>query len=267
MRALAFDPSGRLVSGGEDSQVLFWLEGQPVDGWPFESCVSALASQETWLAIALLNGQVELRRALEPVWSSPAGSSVRSLALSSSWLALGLEDGRVRLVALSDLRERPGFRLDGHVTGLTFMRDGALAACSPLHQGVELWRLSEREACGHLRLGKRRCLAALPEGGMLAGGEREVLTWPDGRSYALESPALALSVAGEWLAVGCVNADLRLIHRRSGRLLLGKGHLGEILSVASRDGLIASGSMDTTIRLWTESDFREPGSAGEARAT
>lgn len=245
----------------------FWSQGQSVESWSCEACVSALAIQDDWMGVALLNGQVELRRALELVWSCPTGCSVLSLALSSSWLALGLEDGRVRLVALSELREHPGFRLDGHVTGLTFMHDGALAACSPLHQGIELWRLSEREACGHLRLGRRRCLAALPEIGLLAGGEHEVLTWPDGRSYALGSPALALSVPGEWLAVGCVNADLRLIHRRSGRLLLGEGHQGEILSVASRDGLIASGSMDTTIRLWTEADFREPGPVGEARAT
>ncbi len=267
VRALAFDPSGRLVSGGEDSQVLFWLEGQLVDSWPFEGCISALATQEDWLAVALLNGQVELYRALEPVWSIQASSPVRSLALSSSWLALGLEDGRVRLVALSDRREHPGFRLDGHVTALTFMQDGALAACSPLHQGIELWRLTEREACGHLRLGRRRCLAALPEGGMLAGGEQGVLTWPEGRVYAPGSPALALSVHEDWLAVGCVNADLRLIHRPTGRLLLGEGHQGEILSTAIRDGLIASGSMDTTIRLWTETDFREPGPTGEGKAT
>jgi WD40 repeat protein len=267
VRALAFDSSGRLVSGGEDSQVLFWEEGQLVESWPFQACISALGVEDHWLGIALLNGQVELRRAGELVWSLPAGSPVRSLALSSSWLALGLDDGRVRLVALSDLREQPGFRLDGHVTGLTFMRDGALAASSPLHQGIELWRLSEREACGHLQLGRRRCLAARPEGGLLAGGEHDVRAWPDGPVHLPGSPALAMSVAGEWLAVGCVNADLRLFHRPTGRLLLGEGHRGEILSTAIRDGLIASGSMDTTIRLWTRADFREPGPAEGAKAT
>lgn len=247
--------------------MLLWEEGQLLESWSFESCISALAIRDDWLAVALLSGHVELRRGLESVWSCPGPSPVRSLALGSSFLAMGLEDGRVRLLVLGNLQERPGFRLDGHVTGLAFLRDQTLAACSPLHQGIELWRLSDREACGHLGLGRRRCLAALPEGGFVAGGEQDVVAWPGGQVHRPMSPVLSLGVDDRWLTAGCVNADLRLWQRSSGRLGLGSGHRGEIFSVAVKAGQVASGSVDTTIRIWTEVDFRESERAGAEWAT
>lgn len=242
IRSLEYCGAGHLARGDEDGRVT--VEG--VGRWEYASYVTDLACCGNWLAVALLDGRVELLSSGEPRFGLRNLRGCLSVALSPRWLAAGFEDGQVWLVELASLTDQPGFRLRGHVTGLAFLADGTLAASSPLHDGVQLWRQDEDERSGHLDLGPRRRLVALPEGGLAASREREVMLWPQGSSLTAPRSVRSLAAAPGKLAAGCLDGQVCLWGSEE-RVL--QPHQAEVLALAFGPSVLASGALDGTLVL------------------
>lgn len=242
IRTLQYVGQGSLARGDEDGH----LQVEGMGQWDYGSYVTDLACADNWLAVALLDGRVELLYSGEPRFGLRNLRGCLSVALSPHWLAAGFEDGQVWLTELPSLTPQPGFRLRGHVTGLEFLADGTLAACSPLHDGVQLWRQDGDERSGHLDLGPRRRLAARPEGGLAASREREVALWPEGTRLQAPRAIRSLAAAPGWVAAGCMDGQIALWGAEE-RLL--RPHDAEVLALAFGPSVLASGALDGTLAL------------------
>ncbi len=179
-------------------------------------------------------------------------------------LAGGGTDEVVQLWEVATGKER--VRLSGHMGGveaLAFSPDGSTLACSEESGlGIRLWDV----AAGKEKFGEDghhhpiTAVAVSPDSRTLASASFTICLWDlaSGRKR-LELPghregveAIVFSPDGKVL-VAAADKEIRIWDTATGKMLATlKGHSKEIHSIAfSPDGtLLASGSSDTTVRLW-----------------
>ncbi len=218
-----------------------------------------------------------------------------ALSQDGRLLASGGEDGTVR-VWEPPSGGRLLATLQGHtggIRGVTLSADGGLLASCGWDGTIRLWETHFASLAAHfgspsapsgrllatLRTSGVRRVVLSADGRLLASGSDDgtVRLWesPSGRllttlqGHAGMIHGIALSADGRLLASGSEDGTVRLWDPRSassatqgasGRpLAILRGHTGGIRGVAlSADGrLLASGSFDGTVRLWSLADIRD----------
>jgi WD40 repeat protein len=242
---LAFAPGGRtLVAAIEDRALLMWdvapwRERQLLDGpRPFAG-VLAISDDGARLATIDYNNGVmlwDVSGGRPSACCTGHGGLVASLAFAPDGrtLAIGGADATVRLWDVATGAERGDLRGHAHVVaGMAFAPDGRTLASGDLRGIVRLWDV-----------------AALTE--------RATLKTADDEGFLNEVAALAFSPDGRTLAVTADRA-VQLWDVATARLLASlEGHEKKVICLAySSDGTrLASGSYDTTVRLWDVARYR-----------
>jgi WD40 repeat protein len=287
VNCLVFSPNGRLVaSGGRDGTACLWQvpDGQAskrLEGHSQMVTCLAITPDDQILATGSADSSVQL-------WSLPDGESLRLLpGHDAAVLALAISpDGTILATAGGDstarLWELPGGRalktLVGHrdqeldgVLCLAFNPAGDLLATGGSDGLIKLWSLPSGQCLATLKDHKRDvcCLVFSPDGKLLAsgGGDHCIHVWeaPHGREVAAweahcsEVTQLAFGTGGHWL-VSISNSGLggdqssRLWSIPDGRGLKSlHGHQRAVncLALDSQGTVLASGSADHSVRLWT----------------
>jgi WD40 repeat protein/tRNA A-37 threonylcarbamoyl transferase component Bud32 len=205
--------------------------------------------------------------------AKPPFSPRRSVAFSpdGKWLALASADKTVKVWDLSDnaaLRQSvPSFILSGHtawVYDATFSPDGKRLASASRDNTVKVWDLETRRVI-LTHLGHTQDVLSVrfsPDGCLLASASSDTTArvWDAStgrevcilRGHAQIVRTVAFSPDGARLATGGPDQMLKIWDVATGRPILTlKGHLITVQYVAfSIDGRLASGSYDTTVRLW-----------------
>jgi WD40 repeat protein len=211
----------------------------------------------TRLASGTILGQARLWDVLSGADLTPVGLSYGSdintatLSPDGQLLTLGLFDGTVVLREADTGRDRQEFSGEGAaVMSLTYSRDGTLLAAGGSDGGVRLWDVASGRELQRL--------------GVFATGTIIVQVWsvafsPDAALLATVSTSYDISQGGlRRPFVPDVGATLPMYHVTVWEVATGRpltiltGHLGDVRGLAfSPDGkLLATGSVDGTIRLW-----------------
>ncbi|XP_066579076.1 telomerase protein component 1 isoform X2 [Amia ocellicauda] len=171
--------------------------------------------------------------------------SVRSLSFSPSGglLTSGCLSGDVRLWSAPTWKCVGHYRAhQGATEVLRFMEGGRLLLSGGSDNMVHLWSGSLGLSIGQLGDSMERSAASQGQG--------------SGRSATVESPALCVAVAGDYVAVGYQSNGIHLYHRDSGeRRWVSEGPGVSVrcllwLQTESQAELLVSGSDDHVVRLW-----------------
>ncbi len=281
---------GLIASASIDNTLRLWRvqEGlllRTMQGHPFPVLAVDFAPLGTTLATGSSDGLVriwEVSSGLLQRTLTGHGGWVNTLDYSKDGnnLASGGDDFTVRIWRLSDGRQF--YTVDegmSTITSLTYSPDGRMLAWTESNGMVRIWRIINRTWMQvFYATSPAASLAFTPDGAILAAGyaDGNIKLWTVQEGELLQIlqahtdtvSGLAFSPAGDWLVSASRDHTLKLwqviqvaagtpvpspslpINIRPVRLFL--GHQGPVTSVAfSPQGeLIASGSEDTTVRIW-----------------
>ncbi len=280
--SVAFAPDGRtLASASGDKSVRLWdiasrtLRAELRGHTEMVACVVYSPDGNT-LATASLDRTVRLwdaATAREVAILNGHTAGVWSVALSpdGKTLASASDDWTVRLWEVSTRRQMAVLKHRSFANAVAFTPNGRLLACGGM-AAVTFWDVDTREEIGRLRgfAGAVQNVAFSPDGETLATGCEFTTAqlWPGRpRSQVLQfTPhadgvtSAALSRDGKVLATGSGDfyqplrpTEIKLWDVGSGHLLrVLPGHRGDVMSLAFSpdDTILASGSIDKTVRLW-----------------
>lgn len=223
--ALAYSPDGqRLLSGGQDGQVVLWQENQALRRIDIGHPVLALAAASQTLLVGDDSGYAQFfdlatgkrLRVIEP----PA-AAVSSLAYSPNgqMLASGGADKTIRLWQSGKLvRTLVGHTLE--VEALRFSPDGQTLASGSRDGEVRVWRISDGQLLRRLGQHENGVSGLAFRGEVLVtAGRDEVLkfwNWKTGqlirdfRAHQDDIDALAFSPDGRWLATAGADRKIRI---------------------------------------------------------
>jgi WD40 repeat protein len=247
---LAFSPDGRYLASGGGGKIVLYdlrLSAEPqviaAGAGTFPAVVFspdgrtlAWSHQDTAVLWSVRRGV----RIGDPLRQSSGASSV-AFSPDGNVLAVGAEDGTIRLwnartrVPRGDLRAASGL-----VSPLAFTADGRWLAAGSGSGSIVVWNMTRTRRFGVV-LGRNgdHVKSGCPNGAVLGqagSSERPIAFSPDGRLIATGAPEGPITL---WDAK----------HWRPTATLC--GHTKGVTSLAfSRDGRLASGSEDGTVRLW-----------------
>ncbi|OKH50191.1 hypothetical protein NIES30_05730 [Phormidium tenue NIES-30] len=233
VNAVAFTAAGdALVSGGEDSQLIWWhlddYTGQrlPVSGWQISSVL--IAPPDDTLAVGSGDGRIQL-------WSLAEGNAPKTLVHHQD-----------------------------QVTALAVDAVGNLLVSGGRDRTIRLWSLPSGRLTRTLTAPKApiTALACHPQDGRIVSGDREghVQVWsaehPD-QGLVIHNAsgpitAVAISPSGDWLAIGADDGHLTLKNLQGLSQTTQLRHAWGVRAIAFTPDsrMLVSTSADQTIRFW-----------------
>ena len=231
VRSIAFSPDGsELATSGNDGRVLLW----------------DVATGTLRRSLAKHERPVAMLR------YSPDGQSMATTGFADKLRLYEVTTGRLLVELDCPCRD---------MRSMAFSPDSRLLAAGGRNGKVQIWDLTTGQPLQKLSAHEQRirALEFSPDGAYLisAGEDRLVRVWNmlDGQVFdlpPLSAKVLSLVFCGaEKVALGMSDNSIRLwdLPGRKELALLG-GHVGSVSTLDYRDGLLVSGSFDTTIRLW-----------------
>ncbi|MEJ5342449.1 MAG: WD40 repeat domain-containing protein [Thermogutta sp.] len=266
-----------LATAGDDHQIRLFGSGgdQLLATWPSEGWVYDLSFDPTGRYLAAVNewGVLTVWE-----WQSPrqlyrlqvSGAALRAVSFSPDGRVIAVAGFDPTLVILESLTGRIVRQISTGVRDqrdAAFSPDGRFVAVTGGSGRVQLWEVSTGRLVVNQTVAPRRqrALAFAPTGQVLAvGGEdgRVRVFAVSGTSLQLvttlelgegQITTLTFCNGGEEIAAGTSRNEIRVFELASGREIGRlRGHTGTVARLVwtAEQGVLASGSFDTTIRFW-----------------
>lgn len=238
IRTIRFDAAGdRLVSAGNDGQLIVWRRGEPFE----------------------IIQRIDNAPALRDVCFAPDGSEIAAVGFDNQVFVLGKRGSRT-----------PSFRCDCRdLRVVTYRDDGEVMAVAGRSGHLHLFDRAGGELIGEHRLHRSRITDARFVGGtdrVVTVGEdgrlvvfdtvrQQVISETEvtgGRLFAVEAlDSVHVAVAGSENEILVINLDRGEVVRRL------RGHLGSVPALAMNRGVLHSGGFDATLRQWKIGDLDE----------
>ena len=226
----------------------------------------------SWGAIAVIGavlGSVLVTMGQRPVWAAfeAHGGAVKSVAISTDG-SLALTASFDYSIILWDLADEAVLaELEGHdaaVNAVAFLPGDAKALSASDDGTLILWNLSEGEALARLEghAGKVVAIALSPDGHLAAsaGWDRSIRLWDLDSLEAVQvlswrdnMNAVRFSADGETVIAGASDGELTVWRVVDGtRIAAINSHEFAVtgLDQNAEDGMVATASIDETVRLW-----------------
>jgi WD40 repeat protein len=144
---------------------------------------------------------------------------------------------------------------------LAFSPDDQYIASAGRNGKIRVWQIATGTVAKEYRPHKQRIrgLVFSPDGNKIVscGEDRAIVIASmddDANTHLAQANAKILSITmiGSWLATGCTDNTIRLWDLEQARqFAVLEGHEGSVAVLESSDGLLISGSYDTTVRTWS----------------
>lgn len=267
--ALAISPDGKtIISASGDKTIKLWssLEGKlraTLEGHNSEVKALAISPDGTTLASRDANRTIKLWSiALTENRLLATAQGIKSLAISPDGKILASAAGEENIQLWSLPERKPLALLVGHsksVGMVAIAPNGKILASSAEDRSIKLWSLPEGKLLATLQIDAesvQQLAFASDSKALLSRSTNSVAKlWslPEGKLLATQSGISASSISPDGKNLALASVDIRFSPLPKGKTLTLKGHRAEVNSLAfTPDGsLLASGSEDYTIRLWS----------------
>lgn len=267
--ALAVSPDGKtIISGSGDQTIKLWslAEGKlraTLEGHNSEVRALAINPEGTMLASRDASKTIKLWSLSLPegqLLSTPQG--IQSLAISpdGNILASAAGENDIRLWSLPE--RKPLTTLAGHTKSvgmLAIAPNGKLLASSAEDSSIKLWSLPEGKLLATFQIDAesvQQIVFASDSKALLSrstNGIAKLWSLPEGKLLTTQSGVRVSAISPDGKNLALASIDIRILPVSKGKALTLKGHRATVNSlVFTSDGsLLASGSEDYTIRLWS----------------